>query len=78
MVDTAVVPVKSPLLSKINWTQVVAAGAAILVVFGVDIDARTQAELCAGIVALQAAVTVIIKTWFTSSITPQSLPFSGS
>ncbi len=77
MADTAVVLVKSPLLSKTNWTQVVAAAAAILLVFGVDIDAKTQAEVCAGIVALQGAITIIFHTWFSPTVTPQSLPFSG-
>lgn len=73
MADTVVVPVKSAWLSKINWTQAVGVLASILVVFGVDLPADTQLSIVAGIQGAQAAVTWILRTFFTKAITPANV-----
>lgn len=72
-----VVPTKSAWLSKINWTQGIAALAMVLTFFGLDLDAKTQAEILAGIVGVQSVVTWLMKTFFTSTVTPSSLPPSS-
>lgn len=69
-----VVPVKSAWLSKINWTQGIALLAAAGTFFGFDLDAGTQASILAGIVGVQAAVTWMLKTFFTTTVTPASIP----
>ena len=58
---------KSKFASKVNWTQVVAAAAAMLVLFGIEMDAETQAAIVGGIVAAQGVVTAIFRTWFTDT-----------
>lgn len=77
MADRTVVSVKSAWLSKINWTQFVAAAAMLLTLFGIELDANTQAQVLAGIVGVQAALTFVWKTWFTSTVTPGSMPPSA-
>jgi hypothetical protein len=67
-----VVDIKSAWASKINWAQMVAMGAMLLTMFGVNLPPEVQAHVVAGIVAAQAIVTWVIKTWFTKSITPAS------
>lgn len=72
-----VVPVKSAWLSKINWTQGVALAAALGTFFGFDLDAKTQAEALAGIVGIQSVVTWLLKTFFTTTVTPAAVPPSS-
>jgi uncharacterized protein (DUF697 family) len=69
---TTGVDVKSPWASKINWTQIIGVVAMAGAMFGFDLDAAQQATIVSGIVAVQAAVTIIFKTWFTKTITPES------
>jgi hypothetical protein len=64
---------KSAWLSKINWTQMVGFIAVMLAAFGVDLDPDTQVAIVAAIAAVTQIVTWIIKTWFTTSITPASV-----
>lgn len=72
MTKTAEVEVKSAWTSKINWTQVVAVLAMILTVFGFSLPPELQAQIVAGIVAVQALVTWVLKTFFTTSVTTAS------
>lgn len=71
----ALVKTKSAWASKINWTQIIGVVAMLGAMFGLDLDAQTQAAIVAGIVAVQGVATVIFKTWFTKTVTPES---SGS
>lgn len=68
-----VVAVKSAWFSKINWTQAVGVLAGVVTLFGFDIPPETQAQILAGILAVQGAMTWIIKTWFTSTVAPSSM-----
>lgn len=63
---------KSAWLSKINWTQAIGVLASVLVIFGINLDPATQAAAVAGIQAVAAVVTWIIRTFFTTKLTPSS------
>lgn len=70
---TVLVETKSAWLSKINWTQAVALLAMALSFFGFpEMSSETQAEILAGIIAIQAFVTWVFKTFLTSTVTPSS------
>lgn len=70
--EIAVVAVKSSLASKIEWTQLVGAGAIIGSFFGLDLDATDQAQLVAAIALVAQVATWIMRRWFTTSITKSS------
>lgn len=64
------VEAKSAWFSKINWTQAVAFLAMILSIFGFDLDAKTQTEVLAAIVSIQACVTWFLRTFYNNSVDP--------
>lgn len=66
------IDVKSAWLSKINWTQAIGVLASILVVFGINLDTQTQVAIVAGIQGVVAFVTWVMRTFFTTSLTPSS------
>lgn len=76
--QTAVVPVKSAWLSKINWTQVGALLLSGIVAINpddvlsliVNPDPATKAAIIFGIQSLQTGVTFALRTWFNRSVTP--------
>ncbi len=70
---TVTVPVVSAWYSKINWTQALSVGVMLATMAGVVVPAGLQETLLAAIVAVQAVVTVVLKTYFTSSVTPSSV-----
>ncbi len=75
MIDVAVVNVQSAWFSKINWTQVVQALATVLVIATggkLDLTPDQQLQIVGGIVVVGNLATVIMKTYFTNTITPQS------
>lgn len=59
--------------SKVNWVQFVGVVAMVATTFGVDFTAEMQAEVVAFIVALQAFVTFVLRTWKTQSLVWQSI-----
>jgi hypothetical protein len=79
MTDTptiALVKVKSAWLSKVNWTQIVAALAMILAfVTGnkIELTATEQSAIIVVIGLIGQFATFILKTWFTPTVTPSSL-----
>ena len=74
MAEQVAVPVKSAWTSKINWVQAVAVVAALGTMFGVDLSPEDQVKIITGITVVQGFVTGVIKTWFTPTVTPQSVP----
>jgi hypothetical protein len=77
---TAVVNVTSGWWSKINWTQAVGficTMLAIVVGHGFEVSADGQLAIVAAIQAVQAVVTVILKTYFTTTVTTSSLRSKG-
>lgn len=70
--DVAMVPVKSAWTSKLNWKSGVALAAAFLAIFGIEVTPQEQAAILAGIIAISEVASVIIRTWFTTSVTAAS------
>lgn len=68
----AIVETSSPFLSKVNWTQVIMFILTLLTVVGIDIPPETKLQIVTGFTALGGIVTIIIKTWFTRSISLSS------
>ena len=66
------VAVKSAWWSKINWVQTVALLATIATVVGFDFPPELQAKVVETIVGLSTVATVILRTWFTTTVTPAS------
>lgn len=64
------VAVKSAWWSKINWVQAVAMVATVATVFGFDFPPELQAKIVATITGVSGVATVILRTWFTTSVTP--------
>ena len=74
--ETARVPVRSALLSKINWTNVVGMGCTLAVVAGCSkcgLSGEDVAIIGAAIQGVQTAATVVFRTWFNNSVSPASL-----
>lgn len=70
-----VVDTKSIWFSKIFWTNVVGIAAMAVSMFGgLEISPQTQLDIVAGIGVVQGALTVVLKTFFTSTVTPSSVP----
>lgn len=70
--DIAIVPVKSALASKINWTQLVMIAAMILAMFGLNITPAEQAAIVTTLGVVGGLITIVVKTWFTNSVTSAS------
>lgn len=68
--DFVEVAIKSAWWSRINWTQAVALFASVGVIFGLDLSPEEQAKIVATIQAVASLATIILRTWFTDSITP--------
>ena len=78
IVPQATVEVKSAWASKINWTQAVSLAAMLLAYFGINMTPEVQAAILAAIVAGNTIATWIIKTWFTTTVTPASVTATTS
>ncbi len=75
MTEVTVVEVQSPWFSKINWTQIVQGVAAIAVIASggkINLTPEQQLQIVGAIVVVGNLATIIMKTYFTSTITPQS------
>jgi hypothetical protein len=75
--DTVTVPVASSWVSKINWTQVVSAFAMLLSWYSggkVGLTTDQQLALVTSIGVLTNIVTWVMRTWFTKTVTPSSVP----
>lgn len=68
--DFVEVAIKSAWWSRINWTQAVAMAASVGVFFGHDFSPEQQAKIVVTIQAVAGLATIILRTWFTSSVTP--------
>lgn len=64
------VAVKSAWWSKINWVQAVTLLATVATVFGFDFPPELQAKVVATITGVSAFLTIVIRTWFTTTVTP--------
>jgi len=66
------VAIKSAWWSKINWTQAIAILASVGVFFGLHLSPEDQAKIVVTIQAVSGLITIIQRTWFTTTITPAS------
>lgn len=75
MADVTTVPVKSAWVSKINWTQVVSAVATCVtaVISAANLPAAQATALTAAVAGGGQFLTVILKSFFTTSVTPGSV-----
>jgi hypothetical protein len=73
----ALVAVNSPWYSKINWVQLasIVLNGLITLVGGqvLGLDPELQVKLLGVLQLIQGVSTIIIKTYFTPTVTPQSL-----
>lgn len=65
--------VRSAWLSKINWTQAVTSLAMVLSWLGIDMPPDVRAAVITGIAAIGQVATWILRTWFTTTLTPGSV-----
>ncbi len=73
MTEKVVVNTSPATSSKINWTQIGGIVASIAAFFGLkDLDPTQIAAVIMGIQAAQSLVTIVIKTFFSKTITTQS------
>ena len=63
------VAVKSAWWSKINWANAIAMLATVGTVFGMDVPPEMQVKIVATIGVLSQGATVVLRTWFTDSVT---------
>lgn len=64
------VAVKSAWWSKINWVSAVAMVATAATMFGFDFPPEMQAKVVATITGVSGFATIVLRTWFTTSVTP--------
>jgi hypothetical protein len=64
------VAVKSAWWSKINWVSAVAMAATAATMFGFDFPPEMQAKVVATITGVSGFATIVLRTWFTTSVTP--------
>ena len=70
--DSVKVLVRSDWASKINILQVAAVASAMAAYFGLSVDPATISAILAGMIAAQGLVTVVMRTYFTTSVTTSS------
>lgn len=75
--ETVVAGVKSSWASKINWASAVTLLIGIAGFLGYKISDADQATLLSTIMAIGSAVTIIIRTFFTKSLTKASVGTGG-
>lgn len=68
----ATVPVKSAWSSKINWTGGITLALNMAALFGLNVPSDVKEATLTGITAVGVVATWVIKTFFTTSITPAS------
>lgn len=70
------VTVQSAWMSKINWGQALGMLASVLVLVSggkINLDLATQAEIIAAIQGAVALYTWVMRTFFTTTVTPSSV-----
>jgi hypothetical protein len=70
--ETVAAGVKSSWASKVNWNSAITLLIAVAALFGYKISETDQATVMAAIMAVGSVVTIIIRTFFTTSLTKSS------
>jgi hypothetical protein len=79
--DTVTVPVASSWSSKINWTQAVSGLAMLLAWYSggkINLTGDQQLALVTTIGVITNIVTWVLRTWFTKTVTPSSVPTNAA
>jgi len=71
--NTVTVPVKDALTSKINWTQVIQLLFGVLTMAGVVVPDDLKSQILTLILVVGNIITIVMKTWFSASVTAQSV-----
>lgn len=69
---TVIVEEKSSWFSKVNWAQVLTVVFTMLAAFGFNVPEDLRVNIMAAVTALGGLVTIIMRTYFTTTITPAS------
>ena len=72
MAEVAEVSVKSAWLSKINLGELVKMLLPLIVALGVNIPPELQTQIILLVTTLGGIYTIVMKTFFTTSVTPSS------
>lgn len=72
MNPTALVDVKSAWWSKVNWAAALTGLATVSAALLPIVPAKYQAEAAAIVAAIGTITTIILKTFYTTSVTPSS------
>ena len=67
------VDVAPAFMSKINWVAAATAALALLASFGLEIPEQTKTMILTVIPVVGSILVVILKTWFTTTVTPSSV-----
>ena len=70
--QTAVVPVKSAWLSKINWTQIGSAVVSLVTSNALGLEPQTQATVLLATNLATNLVTIIWRTYFNGTVPPSA------
>jgi hypothetical protein len=76
MTDTPAVvkvPVKQWWESKINWTQLIGTAAMVAAYLGYIVPPDLVPATVTAIASVQAAVTLVLRTWFTKDVVAQAV-----
>ena len=68
--ETAIVPVKSAWLSKINWLAIGSSLASLATANVLGLDPETQAKVLVGVNVATNVGTFIFRTWLNHTVTP--------
>lgn len=69
----ALVEIKSAWYSKINWAQVLALLVTAATTNVLGLDEATQVKVLAGVQVVQSVLTIVLKTFYSDTVTPASL-----
>ena len=70
--ETALVPVKSAWLSKINWAAIGSSVVSLATANVLGLDAATQAQVLVVVNLATNVLTFVFRTWFNRSVTPSA------
>jgi hypothetical protein len=66
------VPVKSATSSKINWVALLGPVTSMLAWWGLNVTPEVLLAIVMGVQAGQSVITMILRTFFSKSVTPAS------
>jgi len=71
--DVVPVVVKDAWYSKINWTQVITIAFTLATYAGAVVPKELEPAIMTAVTAIGGVLTIIFRTWFNPTVTPQSV-----